>query len=261
MTRGSVKLGLFIGLEIRLSYGVAGVNIVFGVIWKCKWEVIKSLRWELLSNICVQLVQLWVCFHFLSYHHCQLSLLTPHWQYCGVMGITLIVCHYHLHFSPRWLLVLEQLREQLWYWLTVILERVYCQCQTKLVKKILKFEFIECMSCSRKHGWETRKREGKERSGGASSQKECPNDQYTTMGAMFPGNAFSWERTHSCMYQATIVRCYRDFKDFYWVQCNQIYRCQVAITKDTMLGRVIPLQQVFRRKSSSSRYVHSLLEW
>ena len=45
MVRGTgVKLGLFIGLEI--GYGVAGVNIIFGVIWNYKWEVIKILSRE-----------------------------------------------------------------------------------------------------------------------------------------------------------------------------------------------------------------------
>lgn len=43
------------GLEI--SYGVAGVKCCFGVIWKCKWEVEKVLKWETINKKCVQLVQ------------------------------------------------------------------------------------------------------------------------------------------------------------------------------------------------------------
>ena len=39
-------------------------------------------------------------------------------------------------------------------------------------------------------------------------------------------------------YQATIVRCYRDFEDLHWVQYDRMYRRQVAITKDIRWGRV-----------------------
>ena len=52
-------------------------------------------------------------------------------------------------------------------------------------------------------------------------------------------------------YQATVVRCYCDFEDLYWVQCDRMYQRQVAITKDTSWGRV-------RGKGSSSGYVYPL---
>ena len=147
-----------------------------------------------------------------------------HLHLIGNTEVLRVLCRYHLHFSPHWLLVLEQLQEQLWYWLTIILERVCCQCQTKLVKKILKFEFIEMYDLL-PETW-LRDEEGRKGLVGLHCRKSAPIT-----------NILQWVQCFVAMvYQATIMRCYRDFKDLHWIQYNRMYWCQVAITKDTMLG-------------------------
>ena len=112
----------------------------------------------------------------------------------------------------------------------------------KLVKKIIKLEFIEMYELLPEF-WLRDEEESKTLLG-LPRRKKAP----TT-------NIFQWLQCFSAMvgvlaraypqivpdlmaYQATIIRCYQDFEDLHWVQYDRMYRHQVSITKDLRWGKV-----------------------
>jgi hypothetical protein len=112
----------------------------------------------------------------------------------------------------------------------------------KLVKKILKLEFVEMQELL-PESWLREEEETKSLVGFHRRKRST-----TT-------NIFQWLQCYSAMvgvlsraypqvvpdlmaYQATIIRCYRDFEDLHWAQYDRMYRRQVAITKDLRWGRI-----------------------
>ena len=165
--------------------------------------------------------------------------ISTHWQY----QVLRVLCRYHLHPSPPWLLVLEQLREQLLVPAGSYFGEGLLPVPNKLVKKIQKFEFIEMYELL-PETWLRDEEESRKGLVGLHRRKSAPVTnilQWVQCFAVMVGvlsRAYPQMVPDLMAYQATIVRCYWDFKDLYWVQYNQIYRCQVAITKDTCWGRV-----------------------
>ena len=113
----------------------------------------------------------------------------------------------------------------------------------KLVKKILKFEFIEMYELL-PETWLRDEEESGKGLVGLHRRKSAPVTNILQWVQCFAAMVGVLTRAYPQMvpdlmaYQATIVRCYRDFEDLYWVQYDRMYRRQVAITKDTRWGRV-----------------------
>lgn len=113
----------------------------------------------------------------------------------------------------------------------------------KLVKKILKFEFIEMYELL-PETWLRDEEESGKGLMGLHRRKSAPVTNVLQWVQCFAAMVGVLSRAYPQMvpdlmaYQATIVRCHRDFEDLYWVQYDRMYRRQVAITKDTHWGRV-----------------------
>ena len=115
----------------------------------------------------------------------------------------------------------------------------------RLVKKIVKLEFVEMKELLP----ETKIREEDESSRSGSAFPRRKIEPVT--------NILQWVQCFSAMvgvlarvypqmvpdlmaYQATIVRCYRDFSGLHWAQYDRMYRRQVAVTKDLRWAKLDP---------------------
>ena len=112
----------------------------------------------------------------------------------------------------------------------------------KLVKKIIKLEFIEMHELLPEF-WLCDKEESKTLLGLPRRKKATITNIFqwlqcfsATMGML--ARAYPQMVPDLMAYQATIIRCYQDFEELHWAQYNRMYRRQVSITKDLQWGKV-----------------------
>ena len=114
-----------------------------------------------------------------------------------------------------------------------------------LAQKIIRLEFIEMRELM-PETWLLDKEEASRNTLAWPRQKVAPVTDFLLWLSCYSAMVGVLPRAHPRMvpefmaYQATIIKCCRDFDGIAWVQYDHVYRCQVAQTKDLRWSKLNP---------------------